>query len=234
MGFLFRIKCIKAGIVQLFKQYVSPLYLSGYGKVGKHCIISNNSAFNKKNLYIDDYCIIQDQLNLISNQGRLFVGKYSVISSGCTIIPGTHVLTVGVPFFLSTMCHINDKEGDIIIEEDCWIGAGCILLPGCIIRRGAVVGAGSIVNKEVPAYAVVVGAPARIIASKFSFENVLKHEEVLYPPKERKTIDELEVLFETNFKGKRFIGDVDISKNIEKVLQKERESFGITDFSDCK
>lgn len=52
-------------------------------------------------------------------------------------------------------------KSTIVLEEDCWIGAGVILLPGVSIGKGAVVGAGSVVTKNVPPFTVVVGVPAK-------------------------------------------------------------------------
>lgn len=52
---------------------------------------------------------------------------------------------------------------EIIIKKGAWIGAGATILPGWSIGKYAIVGAGSIVTKDVPDYAVVVGAPAKII-----------------------------------------------------------------------
>ncbi len=49
------------------------------------------------------------------------------------------------------------------IEDDVWIGARVIVLPGVTIGKGAIVGAGAVVTKDVPAYAVCAGNPARVI-----------------------------------------------------------------------
>jgi serine acetyltransferase len=51
----------------------------------------------------------------------------------------------------------------IDIGEDVWIGGNVIVLPGVTIGRGAIVGAGSVVTKDVPAFWVVAGNPARLI-----------------------------------------------------------------------
>ena len=49
----------------------------------------------------------------------------------------------------------------ITIGNDCWLGGGVIVCPGITIGDGAVVGAGAVVTKDVAAYTVVVGNPAR-------------------------------------------------------------------------
>ena len=53
----------------------------------------------------------------------------------------------------------------IVIEDDAWIGFGATVLKGVRIGTGAVVGAASVVTKDVAAYAVVAGNPARVIGS---------------------------------------------------------------------
>ena len=51
----------------------------------------------------------------------------------------------------------------ITVERNVWIGGGAILCPGVTVGENAVIGAGAVVTKDVPANAVVVGNPARVI-----------------------------------------------------------------------
>lgn len=44
----------------------------------------------------------------------------------------------------------------ITIEDDCWIGSGCIILSGVTIGKGSVIGAGTIVTKDIPPYSKVI------------------------------------------------------------------------------
>ena len=205
------IRRLLGGFRTIYQQYVEPYDKKKYTKIGKHTIVAGNTHVVPRNMEIDDYCVIQDRLNFISFKGKLYVKKYSVISSGVTIVPASHQLTVGVPFYLSTVGHINDKEGDVCIDEDCWIGTGAIILSNCHIGRGAVVAAGAVVTKDVPAYAVVAGVPAKIIASKFTLEQILKHETILYPEGERMSSAELQCLFSHYYQGMRSIGHDDLS-----------------------
>ena len=55
------------------------------------------------------------------------------------------------------------KTLPVTIKKGVWIGAGAIILPGVTIGEYAVIGAGATVTKDVPAYTVVVGVPARIV-----------------------------------------------------------------------
>ena len=49
------------------------------------------------------------------------------------------------------------------IEDGVRIGGGAVILPGVTIGRNAVIGAGAVVTKDIPANAVAVGNPARVI-----------------------------------------------------------------------
>lgn len=58
------------------------------------------------------------------------------------------------------------------IGNDVWIGSHAIITQGVTLDDGAVVGAGSIVTRDVPAYAVVVGSPARVLKYRFSEDSI--------------------------------------------------------------
>ncbi|MBR5512133.1 MAG: hypothetical protein IKU50_08020 [Bacteroidaceae bacterium] len=161
---------------------------------------------NPKNVYLEEYTRINSGCKIIIHTGRFILKKYSALASGCTIITGNHIPTVGIPHYFLGHSHHNDEEKDIIIEEDVWCGANVTLLSGAHIGRGAVIGANSLVNKEVPPYAVVVGTPARIIASKFTLEQIIEHEKKLYSEQERLSYEHLSELFSTYYKDKRAIG----------------------------
>lgn len=160
-----------------------------------------------QNVYLDDYTLIQPNCTIIIvPPGKFVIKKYSSISCNGMIVTGNHVPTVGLNQRIIGRLHINDNEKGVYIDEDCWCGANVTLLGGTHLKRGVVVGANSLVNKEIPPYAVVVGSPAKIIASKFTLEQIIEHEKKLYPENERMKREELEELFETVFKGKKSIG----------------------------
>lgn len=159
-----------------------------------------------KNVFLGDKTVINSGCKIINYSGSFFLKKYSVLSYGCTIVTGNHTPTVGIPLSILVHSHINDVENDIIVEEDVWCGANVTMLSGAHIGRGAVVGANSLVNKFIPPYAVVVGTPARIIASKFTLEQIMRHERKLYPENERLSYQYLSELFSIYYKGKSSLG----------------------------
>ena len=202
-----------------------------YASAGKHCDLGFEQTVNPQNVYLEDYCRIQDHMNLISYRGKLRVKKYAAIGAGCIIIPGDHVPTVGVPQYLAGKLHINDVDGEIIVGEDAWVGAGTILLSHCQIGRGAVVAAGAVVSKPVPPYAVVAGVPAKIIAKRFTIEQILEHESLLYPEDERMSRENLEKLFEEHFQGKHSIGKSEMSDEDREILSRVKTELGIKTYS---
>ncbi|KAJ5668956.1 Maltose/galactoside acetyltransferase [Penicillium macrosclerotiorum] len=87
------------------------------------------------------------------------IGARTLFGPNVSLFSGTHPLDPALR---------NGMEGPemgkpITIGEDCWIGGNVIVLPGITIGKGSTVGAGSVVTKDVPAFHVVAGNPARII-----------------------------------------------------------------------
>lgn len=79
--------------------------------------------------------------------------------------PGVHVYTATHPVLPEARNGTLGREFQkpISIGKDCWIGGGAIICPGVTIGDGVTIGAGSVVTKDVPARAVAVGNPAKVV-----------------------------------------------------------------------
>ena len=116
-------------------------------------------------------------LNIInySNERMLKIGSFCSIGPDVLfIVCGEHDsnLLSTYPYKVRFMHdeHEAISRGDIIIEDDVWIGARSIILSGVTIGQGAVIGAGSIVTKNIPPYTVAAGVPARVLKNRCSSE----------------------------------------------------------------
>lgn len=213
---------------RLQNNYVTNMLPERFGMKAEHADVGYESVMIPGNMYLENYTRTQNGLNFISYKGKLILKKYTAIGAGCIIIPGDHVPTVGVPQYLAGRLHINDVDGEIVVGEDAWVGAGTILLSHCRIGRGAVVAAGAVVSKPVPPYAVVAGVPAKIIATRFTIDQILLHEAQLYPKEERMSKEELESIFNEYYQGKRAIGKSEMSETDRERLEKAKCELGIS------
>jgi acetyltransferase-like isoleucine patch superfamily enzyme len=89
----------------------------------------------------------------------IYIGKGVQIASNCSFFPYNH--SVDVSKLITQQPLVSN--GDIIIEDDVWIGTRCIVLDNVRIGEGAVIGAGSVVTKDIPKMAIAVGVPAKIV-----------------------------------------------------------------------
>lgn len=129
------------------------------------------------------------QLKVLSwkSGSKLRVGRYCSIGGGVTIIlDGQHrldwITTYPMRLFAgdsSPSCQVVSK-GDVSIGNDVWIGDGATILSGVKIGNGAVIGARAVVAKDVPAYAVVVGNPARLVRMRFNQDQIAGLERIAW------------------------------------------------------
>lgn len=109
-------------------------------------------------------------LNCTNN--KLIIGSYCSIAKQTAFILGVDHRMSGISTYPFRKLMIQGEQeaiskGDIVIEDDVWIGYGAIILSGVHIGQGAAVAAGAVVSKDVPPYAIVGGIPARVIKYRF-------------------------------------------------------------------
>jgi acetyltransferase-like isoleucine patch superfamily enzyme len=126
-------------------------------QTGHHWMVREDTTVGDGSLVgscvvIDDHCTIGKHVSI---QTRAYIPTNTVIEDDVFIAP--------------CVCFTNDKymgRGDVKlegahVERGARIGGNVTILPGIRIGKEAVIGAGSVVTKDVPAYAVMIGNPAR-------------------------------------------------------------------------
>ena len=151
------------------------------------------NAIKRPNISVGEYTIYNDfrrsscdfeQNNVLYqypiNHDRLVIGKFCSIACGATFIfnSANHrqsaLSTYTFPLFFEEwqldkeqVASAWDNKGDIVIGNDVWIGYEATILSGVHIGDGAIIGAKAVVTKDVPAYSIVGGIPAREIKKRF-------------------------------------------------------------------
>lgn len=126
-----------------------------FAQYGKNNIIKSGLQCNYGfNITIGDNCYFNYNL-VILDSFKVSIGNNVFIAPNVVIAPVTHPLQA-------------DKRrqligGEVIIEDDVWIGANSVILPNTIIKRGSVIGAGSVVKQNTIENAVYAGCPAKLI-----------------------------------------------------------------------
>ena len=117
---------------------------------------------------------------------KLIIGSFCSIGSGVSFIMAgnqghRHDWISTFPFFympeVENFKNANDgfqRSGDTIIGNDVWIGSEAMIMPGITVGDGAVIGSRALVTKDVEAYAIVGGNPAKLIKKRFSEEHIAK------------------------------------------------------------
>ena len=135
------------------KKYWTLLDELFYNQIGKTSVVSNQLTVEApQNVKMGEHIYIMNGVLLMA-AGGIIIEDYVLVASHAKIITNDHD-----PYFRPI---ITCKP--VIIKEGAWIGAGAAIMKGVTVGKYAIVGANSVVTRDVPDFAVVVGAPAKVI-----------------------------------------------------------------------
>lgn len=150
-------------------------------KLGANCVLDDFVVLDAKGkspegIEIGDNVYIGRNTVLSCKDGCISIGDYSNIAANCSLLSETQI-RLGKYVFVAGHCYLvaggnhrfddltrpimfqpSVSKGGVIIEDDVWIGAGCLILDGVTIGRGSVIAAGTILTQPVPEYSVVIGS----------------------------------------------------------------------------
>lgn len=149
---------------------IKDCQLGTFVEVGERCHLQESQ--------LGDYSYICHDSGMAYTQ----VGKFCSIAAFTRINPGNH------PTWRASQHHFSyrsrqfglgpddedfftwRREQPVVLGHDVWVGHGVVIMPGVRIGTGAVLGSQAVVTKDVPAYGVAVGSPARVIKQRFTDE----------------------------------------------------------------
>lgn len=201
MSMLSRLKrnAFLRGLLEFYKAYFGNSRRK-FGYVGENVqIIPPLNIVNHKNIFLYDNTKIE-RATISSVMGKFVMKKGSAAAEGLSVHTGNHMMVVGKFYRTVTNADKLNSGGsydcDIVVEEDVWIGCNVTLLVGAHLGRGSIIAAGAVVSKEIPPYAVAGGVPAKVIKFKWTIEQILEHESILYPEAERLSREQLQDIFD--------------------------------------
>lgn len=178
---------------------VEELTNMGFAYVGKNVkVFKKTTLVNCSNIYLGDGCQIDDFVHIIASQpvrigrrvhiacftsiaggGEVAIDDYCGLSAGCRLISGTEDFMGGG---MTNPC-IPEKfrsvyRSFIIIHKHSILGTNTIVYPGVTIGAGVATGSGSVINKDLAAWGLYMGGPAKRIKERPS-ERILEFERLM-------------------------------------------------------
>lgn len=149
------------------------VYFGGSSQISSDLIAEHD-------VYIGPNCLINPKVK---------IGAYTMLANDVKILGGDHSYNKpGIPMLYSG----RDIIKQTVIGKDCWIGAFSIIMCGVNIGEGSIIAAGAIVTKDVDAYSIYGGVPAKKIKNRFLCnEDIEKHKKMLEEKKCKFSIKDL-------------------------------------------
>lgn len=218
--------CRKGMLIKMLlflKDYIArQKYRKEWRKKNQHNFTKAMRKFDMEHVIVGNYTYGELDVLNFNERETLKIGNFcSIASEVIFVLNADHnVKTLSTYPFKVKCLHSCTFEavskGNITVDDDVWIGTGAIILSGVHISQGAVVAAGAVVTKDVPAYAIVGGTPAKVIKYRFSDaiikklltidyskltkEQIEQNVNLLYQPLNEENIDQIiEHLFASTY-----------------------------------
>ena len=173
----------------LFNSYRESVTIKDHVK-NQHIIAGDYSYYSGyyHGKPFEDCVMYLDEVDNLCEREFLIIGKFCSIATGAKFMMGGtqgHNYNWVAAYSLDFLDDDFDgyklvppkgqqNKGDTIIGNDVWIGAEALIMPGVNIADGAVIASRAVVTKNVGAYEVWGGNPARLIKKRFEDEDILK------------------------------------------------------------
>ena len=138
--------------------------------------LNNNGIYISKNVFVGRGSILSCKNGDIILEKNVNIGFNSEIFSGSKVVVGENTLIAAYVYIIGgghdysrVDIPISEQEKPsygIKIEKNCWIGAGAEVFDNVTIGEDTIIGAGAVVSKDIPAFSIAAGIPARVAKSR--------------------------------------------------------------------
>lgn len=164
-------------------------------RLNLHNETSPVNDFDFSSVTVGKYTYGGIQVYNFNKSEKLKIGNYcSIASDVMFILNADHNISTISTFPFKAKCLFTEEleatsKGDIVVDDDVWIGYRATILSGVHIGQGAVIAAGAVVTKDVSPYAIVGGVPARVIKYRFSPEIIEKLMKIDYSKLDKEIVE---------------------------------------------
>jgi galactoside O-acetyltransferase len=118
-------------------------------------------ALDAGELEIGDDCDVNTNVQFGASSGRLIIGNNVMIGPNVVVRVSNHGMARDKPMIAQL-----PQRGEVIIEDDVWIGSNAVITPDVRVAKGTIVGAGAVVTRSTEPYSIVAGVPAKKIGER--------------------------------------------------------------------
>lgn len=164
------------------KVFIVPGIKASFGECGRNVRISYDFDMRgEENIYVGDNTQIGPHSLFWTTKARIIIGKKVLMGPHITIITGDHRTDI-IGKYIADISE-NEKlpkcDEDVVIEDGVWLGANVTILKGVHVGKESIIAANSVLTKDVEAYSVYAGIPAKKIKNRFTIEELEKHKILL-------------------------------------------------------
>lgn len=197
-----------SGRYSAYKHFKKEL---GYLDSSAHIDMPDSCSCPSKIFLYKNTCIRNHSRFIISkygDNGKFIMKDNSGAAVGLTVITGNHNNSFIGDTVYTSAAKGNDVDKDMIVNEDVWIGANVTLTCGTELGRGCIIAAGSVViGQKIPPYAIAAGNPCKVIGYRFTPEQIIKHESLMYPEDKRLPFQKLQKNYQKYFDNRENVAD---------------------------
>ena len=145
-----------------------------FAEIGESCYIEApfHANWGGKHVHLGSHVYVNYNLTLVDDT-HIYIGDHVMIAPNVVIATGTHPIHP----------ELRRKEAQfnlpVHIQDNVWLGDGCLVMPGVTIGENSVIGAGGVVTKDIPANVVAVGNPCRVLRDISEKDLTVYHKESL-------------------------------------------------------